>query len=217
VRLAEQWSDIQGSLPQGWRSVALSLELNDPAEADRAALVLGPAAPVRDGARFRLEAVREAAGVGVGAELLRRVLRRLDEDGVAGRLEVQTMDAEERADVRADGGSLAGQWRTLVEALPADWSHALASVELGSSDYRDRAALLLSPANPSAGDNPRSLVFRAARQVGYGVSVGMAARGLERLDAEGIGGRVAILHVVSDARPVATQGGPVWRLGGRVA
>lgn len=217
MRLAEQWADIRGNLPRSWRSVALALELDDPGDADRAALVLGPAAPVREGAHFRLEAVRESHGVGVGAELLRRVLRRLDDDGISGRLAARTMEADDQASERVDGGSLAGQWRTLVRALPADWSHALASLELGSSDYRDRAALLLSPTNPSAGADPRSLVFRTARTVGYGVSAEMAGRTLERLDVEGIGGRVAILNVVSDSRPVATQGGPVWRLGGRVA
>ncbi len=214
MRLAEQWSEIQAGLPQGWRSVGLTLELDDPAEADRAALVLGSAAPVRDGARFRLEAVRESSGVGVGAELLGRVLLRLDADGIRGRLEETSVEEAEAA--RPEGGSLAGQWRKLVEALPPDWSHALASLELGSSDYRDRAALLLSPANPSAGANPRTLVFRTARRVGYGISAEMAGRSLERLDHEGIGGRVSIDHVVSESRPVATQG-PVWRLGGRVA
>ncbi len=215
MRLAEQWAEIQGALPQGWRSVAVALELEDPADADRAALVLGSAAPVRDGARFRLEVMRESTGVGVGAELFRRVLRRLDEDGIGGRLE--ETGVEEAAGARPAGGSLAGQWRMLVEALPPDWSHALANLELGSSDYRDRAALLLSPANPAAGADPRSLVFRTARRVGYGVSADMAGRVLGRLDAEGIGGRVSITRVVSDSRPVATQGGPVWRLGGKVA
>jgi hypothetical protein len=217
VRLAEQWAEIQGGLPQDWRSVALSLELDDPDDADRAALVLGPAAPMREASRFRLEVMRESSGVGVSADLLRRVLRRLDEDGISGRLEVLGAPAEETATAPPEAGSLAGQWRMLVEALPSDWSHALANLELGSSDYRDRAALLLSPANPAAGDDPRSLVFRTARRVGYGVSAEMAGRSLGRLDAERIAGRVRITHVVSDSRPVATQGGPVWRLGGRVA
>jgi hypothetical protein len=214
VRLAEQWSEIREGLPQGWRSAWLTLELDDSADADRAALLLGSAAPVRDGARFRLEAMRESSGVGVGAEVLRGVLRRLDADGVTGRLEETSIEEAETA--RPAGGSLAGQWRKLVEALPPDWSHALASLELGSSDYRDRAALLLSPANPSAGADPRTLVFRTARRVGYGVSAEMAGRALERLDHEGIAGGVSIDHVVSESRPVATQG-PVWRLGGRVA
>ena len=42
----------------------------------------------------------------------------------------------------------------------------------------------------------------------------MARRCLERLDRDGITGRLRVVRVVSDARPVYTQG-PVWYLGGR--
>jgi len=42
----------------------------------------------------------------------------------------------------------------------------------------------------------------------------MAARCFERCDDEGITGEVEILYVLSDTRPVATQG-PVWKLEGR--
>ena len=103
-----------------------------------------------------------------------------------------------------------------MDALPSDWSHLLAQVDLDSSDFVDRAALLLGPTNPLLVDGVRALRFRSARLVGYGVSVGMAARCLERLDEERITGRISIVKVVSDAHPVATQG-PVWRLGGRPA
>ena len=86
---------------------------------------------------------------------------------------------------------------------------------LDSSDYLERAALLLAPANPLRPDaRPTVLWFRAARTLGYGVSAGMARRCLERLDAEGITGRVSVLRVVAEDRPVGTQG-PVWRIGGK--
>ena len=42
----------------------------------------------------------------------------------------------------------------------------------------------------------------------------MARRCQERLDAEGIGARVTILHSLADTKPVMTQG-PVWYLEGR--
>ena len=42
----------------------------------------------------------------------------------------------------------------------------------------------------------------------------MARRALERLDDEGLGGRVRVLRVLSDTNPVSTQG-PVWRVDGR--
>jgi hypothetical protein len=58
------------------------------------------------------------------------------------------------------------------------------------------------------------LRFRVARRFGYGASAGMVRRCLERLDREGITGRVRILRALSDSRPVATQG-PVWYVGGK--
>ena len=42
----------------------------------------------------------------------------------------------------------------------------------------------------------------------------MARRCFERLDAEGITGRVAVLRALSDADNVATQGA-VWYVGGK--
>jgi hypothetical protein len=42
----------------------------------------------------------------------------------------------------------------------------------------------------------------------------MARRCLERLDEEGIGARVSIVHYLADTKAVLTQG-PVWYLEGR--
>ena len=41
----------------------------------------------------------------------------------------------------------------------------------------------------------------------------MTRRCFERLDTEGIGARVTILHALADTKPVMTQG-PVWYLDG---
>ena len=57
--------------------------------------------------------------------------------------------------------------------------------------------------------------FRVARTSGYGASPEMGRRCLARLDEVGILGRLRILRVLSDTRPVATQG-PVWYAGGKV-
>jgi hypothetical protein len=144
------------------------------------------------------------------------VLLRLDEEGIAGRLSLAApADADAGA---ADGeapspASLAGQWAGLLASLPPDWSHLRGEVFVDSSDFVDRGALLMAPMNPALRGGPTTFWFRAARTVGYGVSPEMARRCFERLDRERITGRVAILQVVSDARPVATQG-PVWRQGG---
>jgi hypothetical protein len=217
VRLAEQWSEVLAELPRGWRSASLTLSLDDPADAARAAVLLGPAAPGRSDSSFRVDVVREARPVGTSAELFRRVLQRLDREGIEGRLAVAAAaepDGAEAAE-RPAPSALAGQWEALLGALPVDWSHLLAELELDSSDYLDRGALLLAPVNPTLVGSPATFRFRAARAVGYGASTGMVRRCLERLDRERITGRTSIVHVVSDAQPVATQG-PVWRMGGRV-
>jgi hypothetical protein len=216
VKLAEQWSEILAGLPRGWETAWVALTLEDERQIQRAALILGPAAPGRSHASFRLNVARGAHGVAPGAELVRRVLTRLDREGIRGRLALVEAGDEGSTDEVAPvaSGSLASQWQATLDELPADWSHLLAQVDLDSSDYIDRGALLLAPTNPLLAGGPRSLRFRAARRVGYGVAAGMARRCLERLDGERITGRLRILRVVSDDRPVATQG-PVWRIGGK--
>ena len=215
MRLAEQWSEVLAELPQGWRAVSLTLSLDDPTDAARASVILGPAAPGRSDSAFRVDVVRESQPLGTSAELFRRVLLRLDREAIAGRLGLARPAAagEDGAPARSPT-ALASQWEGLLAALPPDWSHLLAQLELGSSDFVDRGALLLAPANPTLVGSPATFRFRAARRVGYGVSTGMARRCLERLDRERITGQASVVHVVSEARPVATQG-PVWRMGGR--
>ena len=110
--------------------------------------------------------------------------------------------------------TLAAAWDAAVAALPPDWSDLYAEVELESSDYLDRAALLLAPVNPARDGRRLAFRFRAARRFGYGVSPEMAQRCLERLDAEGTRGTVRVLRALSDTRPVQTQG-PVWHVGGK--
>jgi hypothetical protein len=216
VRLAEQWSELLAALPQHWESATVTLTLGDPADVERTALILGPAAPGRSDSAFRLEVARRAQGVMPGVELVGRVLRRLDDERIGGRLELASgaptgADAEAAA---ATPAGLAAQWQALVDALPPDWSHLLAQIDLDSSDFVERGALLLAPANPTLAGGPRSFRIRVARRVGYGVAAGMARRCFERLDRERITGRISLVQVVSEARPVATQG-PVFRIGGR--
>ena len=216
MRLAEQWSEIQATLPRGWQRARLALALEDERQAERTALILGPAAPGRVGATFRLDVERGGTNVTPGPGLVRRIVVKLDSDGIRGRLEVvEAADAAAASeDVRPEPGLLAGQWQRLVDELPSDWSHLYAQVDLDSSDFLERGALLLSPVNPLRAGGARSLRFRCARVVGYGVAAEMARRCLERLDSERITGSVRIVQVVSEARPVATQG-PVWRIEGR--
>ncbi len=101
-----------------------------------------------------------------------------------------------------------------LEALPADWSDIYAEVELVSSDWLERAALLLAPVNPARFGGEPVLRFRVARVQGYGASPQMTRRCLERLDQEEIRGELRILRVLSGTEHVATQG-PVWYAEGR--
>jgi hypothetical protein len=214
VRLAEQWSDLQAALPRGWETAALELSLEDSADLERAAVVLGPAAPGRRDSTFRVHVARETRAGATSASLLRRVLLRLDGDGVAGRLRLAGATDAATETESGPAGPVASQWVDLLAALPEDWSHLLAQIDLDSSDFIERAALLMVPTNPRLAGGPRSFRFRCARTRGYGVAPAMAHRCFERLDRERITGRVSIVHHVSDAHPVATQG-PVWRVGGK--
>ena len=105
-------------------------------------------------------------------------------------------------------------WDREVAALPPDWSDVYAEIGFTSTDYLERAALLMAPTNPSRFDAAPGFRFRVARTFGYGASQLMARRCLERLDEEDIRGQVRILHALSDTKPWATQG-PVWHVGGR--
>jgi hypothetical protein len=216
MALAERSRELLNGLPRGWRRARLEVTVDEPEEIDRAALILAPATPGRTGNRFMLNLYDGRERLGTGPELAQRVLRRLDDEGIRGRIRVVATDGDEpEVPVpRQTTPSLAAAWRGLLETFPPDWSHAYAQVELDSSDYLERAALLLAPANPLRMNGLTDLRFRVARSLGYGISAGMATRCLERLDREGITGRVTVLRVVAEDRPVGTQG-PVWRIEGR--
>ena len=114
----------------------------------------------------------------------------------------------------SSGAAFATTWDAELAALPEDWSDLYAEVELASSDYLDRAALLLAPVNPARYSSVAGFRFRVARRFGYGASAEMTHRCLERLDDERIHGRARVLWALSDTRPVQTQG-PVWHSGGK--
>jgi hypothetical protein len=223
VALAERCDEILRGLPRGWSLAHFELTLERGADANRAALILAPATPGRQGRTFQLHVHNGTAGLAPTPELVRRVLRRLDEEGITGWLKLVH---EEAAPVpvstapamatreRAAPEALATQWDELMHRLPPDWSDLYAQIDFDSSDFLDRGALLLAPVNPAHYGGPLSLRFRCARVRGYGVSSEMARRCLERLDREQITGTVRALRVLSDTHHVATQG-PVWYVEGK--
>jgi hypothetical protein len=215
MRLVEQWHGIADGLPGGWGEARLKLLALDDGERRRAAQLLGPLNPAAAGNEL-LFSVGHGGGA-PGAEAVRRALARLDEAGIDGRLQLLGV-AEPQAAAQPEppaATTLAAAWLARLDALPEDWSDVHAELELDSSDYVDRAALLTAPINPLRVPGRYAFTFRCARRFGYGAAPGMVRRCFERLDGDGITGDVRVLRVLSDTRPNATQG-PVWYVGGRV-
>jgi hypothetical protein len=212
VSLARQWERIQTGLPEGWGDARLSLRIADERKLTRATGLLGPLQPTRSGRELRFYASRQGAGPAPAA--VARALARLDEDLVGGELTLAGTGESTAAEAEPTEESLVAAWDAAVETLPEDWSDLYAQIELTSSDHLEPAALALAPLNPGRYDASPSFRFRCARLFGYGVSPQMARRCLQRLDERGIPGKVGVLRVLSDTRPVATQG-PVWYVGGK--
>jgi hypothetical protein len=210
VKLVDQWRAIESRLPENWADARLQLTVADDGRCERAAAVLGAAGAGRSGKRIRFFAARR--GAGVGPEAIRRMLRRLDDEGTTGELELLA-SGEPVIVPETHRSTLAASWDAALAALPSDWSDLHGEVELASSDYLEPAALRLSPLNPTS-HGGLSLRFRAARRFGYGASATMVRRALERCDEAGIRGEVRVLRALSSTYPAATQG-PVWYVGGR--
>jgi len=165
--------------------------------------------------------VRRAGGA-AGPQAARRLFARLDQARIWCLLEQESVDAEEAplsalADEPGpeEHGALAEAWDRALAELPEDWSDLLCGLDLESSALLPRAALLTAPVNPTRDHQRVGFTFRCARRAGYGVSPSMARRCFERLDGEGILGRVEVLRLISDTDNVGTQGA-VWYVGGKV-
>jgi hypothetical protein len=213
VSLVGQWERIQAGLPANWAEARLALRLSSDADATRAAELLGPLMPGRVGRQFRLYVVSHSSGPSAGA--LTRALARLDDLKIRGDLDLLGAEETATATEASRRHSLAASWDTLLATLPPDWSDLYAEVELTSSDHLDPAALALAPVNPARYGDALGFRFRCARGFGYGASPGMVRRCFARLDEQGIPGEVRIMRVLSDTKPVGTQG-PVWYVGGKV-
>jgi hypothetical protein len=213
VRLVDQWRELERGLPGDWGDARFLLTLDDEPAAGRAAAMLTPLQAGRSGREVRFFAARR--GVGARPDTVRRTLARLDGARVYGKLELlATGEPVIEPAPETVRSSLAASWQAQVAALPADWSDVYAEVEFRSTDHLERAAVLLSPLNPARFGGVPGFRFRSARRRGFGASPEMVHRCLERLDGDGIVGRVTILRALSESDPVATQG-PVWYVGGR--
>jgi hypothetical protein len=203
VPLAERWNQVERGLDPRWTEATLSLAIADDTARSRAAALLGPAGPGVGNRQIRVTVSTQ--GAGIGPEAARRLLRRIDGEGIVGRLELVESRGT-RPEPEEVARSLAVEWQGALEALPSDWSDVVAELELHSSADVDRAAVLCAPINPIQSTGRPGFRFRCASSRGYGASAGMVGRCLERLDEAGITGRVRITRTLSDVHPVGTQG-----------
>ena len=210
MRAAAQWEELQSTLGDDWDEITLAFVPEDASAAERAASVLAPLQPGRVGQELRLHVTRH----GADPDRLANLLRRLDQRRVWGTLRL--VDARRApAAPRPDASrKLAEAWDLEVAKLPPGWRDAYVELQLDSTDFLPRAALDGAPLNPVRVPGESALRFRVGNRAGYGAAPEMARRALERMDEDGITGRVRILHVLSDTDDVYTQG-PVWRLAGR--
>lgn len=211
VPLSSDFRAALAGLPDDWADAGFVLRLPSEAEATRAAGLLGGLNASRHRESVRFAAARRGAK---GPDVVARALTRLEREGIAGELELAGSRSGGPAPTAEGHEPLAEEWDEELAALPPDWSDIYGEVELASTDYLERAALLLSPLNPARHGGRVAFRFRCARSFGYGASPGMVRRCLERLDGDGITGTVRVLRSLSDTKPWATQG-PVWYVGGK--
>jgi hypothetical protein len=211
MRAVDQWRQIEASLADDWDQAFLSFAAEAPGSGGAAAAVLAPLGPGRSGDELRFQVARQ----GGGPERLLNLLGRLDKKRVWGTLAlVDSHGAAPTPVPEPAAKSLAASWDAAVSELPPGWSDLLCELELDSTALLPRAALLGAPLNPTRNPDATALRFRVSNGSGYGTSPGMTRRCLERMDAEGITGRVRVLQGLSDTENVATQG-PIWRVAGR--
>jgi len=219
MQATERWNRIEESLGPDWDEARLSFTVEDPGTIGNAAAVLAPLGPGRSGSELRFQVQRK----GGGQDKLRNLLRRLDRKRIWGTLTLVESRTEAPAPPPAlekDDGlslSLVQSWDDELAKLPPGWRDLLCELELDSTDYLPRAALLGAPLNPTRIPGEIALRFRVSDGGGYGsygAPPGMVRRCLERMEDDGITGRVSVVSVLSDTGYEATQG-PVWKIAGR--
>jgi hypothetical protein len=204
MKLGAAWE----RLAESGKDARIRVTLEEPDRAARAAQLLAPLQPLVAGPgvlTFRVVGASDA---------VKRLLERVDAERIHGTLEIVSSDPIPVRESAAPEPNFRDQWEAALRTIPADWSDLLAEIEIESSDWFDQTALDLVPINPRREGTRLAFRFRAARRFGYGGSPQMVIRCLERCDEQGTRGTVRILRVLSDTRPVQTQG-PVWQIDGQ--
>ncbi len=213
MQAAGQWKLIERDLGADWDEAHFVFSVEDPGSIGAAAAVLAPLSPGRAGGQLRFQVRRE----GGGPDKIRNLVGRLDRKRVWGTLTLVESSAETRPTATGiepvELPGLVESWDAALAVLPPGWRDLLCELEIDSTDYLPRAALLGAPLNPTRNPETIALRFRVSSGVGYGTSPGMARRCLERIEGDGITGGVSVLKVLSDTGNEATLG-PVWRVAG---
>ncbi len=215
MALVSEWHDVQAELPEGWIEARIHVALEHPGDTDRAVALLAPLQPLRPGPDTIAVLIARSGSTGHSPEAFRRGLARLDGERLHGLITIASVEEKAAVAQSAATPSLPESWDAALATLPSDWSDLLGEVELASSDYLEPGALNMAPMNPRRVEKTLRLQFRSASSFGYGASPGMVRRCFERCDADGMRGTVTVLRVLSDSRPVGTQG-PVWQIDGRM-
>jgi hypothetical protein len=216
VRAIEQWREIERGLDPEWDVAFFTFVPEDVGSVGRAAGVLAPLGPLRHGRELRFQVVRH----GAAPDRLRNLLERLDRKRVWGELKLVDARVEHvvaTAPALVNGERpLVEQWDDEVAKLPPGWRDVLAEIELESTDFVALTTLAGAPLNPSRIPGESAVRFRVVRGGGggYGAPPGMARSCLERMDRDGVTGRLSVRTSLSDVDYVGTQG-PVWRVAGR--
>ena len=228
MRAVDQWRGIEADLPEGWEEARLSFVVEQPAQAPAAAGVLGPLGPGRVGDEIRF--VRPLFGQRRNAGARRTSSAAWTASGSGGRWRCATSPRPPSRPVEPEvEGERPSAPRPLRAHAPGRWfpsgmpssrrSHPTGAISSAGSRSTPpttsrRAALLGAPLNPARIPGESAVRFRVSDTKGYGVSPLMARRCFERMDGQGVTGRLEVLTELADTRTVATQG-PVWRVAGQ--
>ena len=142
MQAVEQWKLIEEELGPDWDEARFSFTVEDASAIGDAAAVLAPLSPGRSGSQLRFQVPRR----GGGPDKLRNLLVRLDRKRVWGTLAVvgsraaAPVAAQEQQ--RDESVSLVESWDGALAKLPPGWRDLLCELELDSTDYLPRAALL---------------------------------------------------------------------------
>ncbi len=183
MQAAGQWKLIEDDLGADWVEANLVFGVEDRGTIGAAAAVLAPLSPGRSGTELRFQVRRE----GGGPDKVRNLVGRLDRKRIWGTLSLVGSQAEpDVAPVGTepeDAMGLVESWDAALATLPPGWRDLLCELELASTDYLPRAALLGAPLNPTrnpAGDRaslPRQLGPGLRHLAGHGAALPRTDRG----------------------------------------